>query len=141
MYALKPPAPTPTPERPRRPKRRVKQVKRQKASYEAIAYEAAAKLSVNALLSVAAIGALMHLLPYRGAQETKIHELDAAVQSTSERLGREQEKFSYYFDSYQMRETMQELTDRIDPNRRRVVWKTPAPPTPPKAAPATVPAN
>lgn len=136
MYALKPPPPTPTSQRPRRTVRRLKQVRRQKGVYEAIAYEAAAKLSVNVLLSVAAIGALLHLVPYRGAQTTKIHELDAALESTSERLGREQEKFSYYFDSYQMRETMQELTDRIDPNRRRIVWKTPATPAKPAPAPS-----
>lgn len=128
MYALKPPSPQRSPQKPTRVARKARP-KQQGSPYQAIAYETVAKLSVNVVLSLAAVSALVHLLPYRAAQETKVQELEAAVQSTSNRVQREREKFSYYFDPYQMRESMQELTDRIDPLRRRVVWQTPQPET------------
>lgn len=132
MYALKPPTPRPKSARPLRvvPKAKAKiQAKpRKKAEpYRAIAYETAAKITVNAVLSIAAIGALFQLLPYRSSQEIKLQELQAAVKSTGSRVQQVQSKFSYYFDPSQARESMQELTGRIDPQRRQIVWKAPAP--------------
>jgi hypothetical protein len=95
-------------------------------SYRAIAYETTAKLTVNIVLSIAAVGALFQLLPYRSSQEVKLQELQAAVKSTGSRVQQVQAKFSYYFDPSQARESMQELTGRIDPQRRQIVWKAPA---------------
>jgi hypothetical protein len=136
MYALKPPTPKSRSARPLRvvpkaqaPKAQasIKAKPRKKTQpYRAIAYEAAAKLTVNAVLSIAAIGALFQLLPYRSSQEIKLQELQAAVKSTGNRVQQVQSKFSYYFDPSQARESMQELTGRIDPQRRQIVWKAPA---------------
>ncbi|MBM0741456.1 hypothetical protein JOY44_07485 [Phormidium sp. CLA17] len=130
MYALKPPTPTPQSARPLRvvPKARAKAKPRRKTKpYRAIACETVAKITVNAVLSIAAIGALFQLLPYRSSQEIKLQELQAAVKSTGSRVQQVQSKFSYYFDPSQARESMQELTGRIDPQRRQIVWKAPAP--------------
>ncbi len=127
MYALKPPSPNLQPGRPPRSRRKVKPRKRVSA-HQSIAYEATAKLVVNVVLSVTALVALVQLLPYRSAQDVKLQELNAAVKSTGDRVQRVQSRFSYYFDPYQARESMQELTDRIDPSRRRIIWQAPANP-------------
>lgn len=125
MYALKPPPPNHPPTRAKRiaPKARLR---KREASYQAIAYETTAKLLVNVVLSIVAVSALVNLLPYRSSQVIKLQEMEAAVKSTSARVERERAKFSYYFDPYQARENMQQLTDRIDPTRKRIIWKTPA---------------
>lgn len=125
MYALKPPPSNRPPSRSTRlvPKARLR---KHRASYQAIAYETTAKLLVNVVLSVVAVSALVNLLPYRSSQVTKLQEMEAAVKSTSARVQRERARFSYYFDPYQARENMQQLTDRIDPTRKRIIWKIPA---------------
>lgn len=130
MYALKPPTSSPKSARPLRvvpkAKAKIKVKPRRKAKhYRAIACETTAKIIVNTVLSIAAIGALFQLLPYRSSQEIKLQELQAAVKSTGSRVQQVQSKFSYYFDPSQARESMQELTGRIDPQRRQIVWKAP----------------
>lgn len=141
MYALKPPKAPQPPVRANRVARKAKP-RQQSQPYRAIAYETTAKLVVNVVLSIAAVTALVKLLPYRSSQEGKLHELDAALQSTTHRVQGVQSRFQNLFDPYQARENMQELTDRIDPNRRRIFWKTPAPAQPAKPAvapPASIP--
>ncbi|MDX2229107.1 MAG: hypothetical protein NW220_05695 [Leptolyngbyaceae cyanobacterium bins.349] len=132
MYALKPPTPT---QQPKQVNRVARKAKPRKSShpYRAIAYETTAKLMVNVVLSVAAVTALAQLLPYRATQVGKIQELDAALKSTGERVQGVQNRFQNFFDPYQARENMQELTDRIDPNRRRIIWKSAPVITPPQS--------
>ncbi|MDX2244427.1 MAG: hypothetical protein NW224_27450 [Leptolyngbyaceae cyanobacterium bins.302] len=140
MYALKPPQPDQSTIRVNRVARRAKPRKRSRP-YQAIAFETTAKLVVNVVLSVAAVTALVKLLPYRSSQEGKIHELDAALQSTDHRVQNVQARFQNFFDPYQARENMQELTDRIDPNRRKVIWKAPATNAPVKPQAPVAPNN
>jgi len=131
MYALKPPNADQPPARGKRVARKVKSNQRSHP-YRAIAYETTAKLAVNVVLSVAAIAALVQLLPYRASQVGKIQELDAAVKSTQNRVQTVQTRFQNFFDPYQARENMQQLTDRIDPMRRKVIWKAPTATAPTK---------
>jgi len=138
MYALKPPTPTQLPVRVKRVVRKVK-ARKQSDPHRTIAYEVSAKLVVNVVLSMAAVTALVQLLPYRAAQVGKIQELDAALQSTDNRVEGVQARFQNFFDPYQARQNMQDLTDRIDPLQRRVIWKAPAPATSPQKA--AIPAN
>jgi hypothetical protein len=105
-------------------------VRRQANSYRAIAYETTAKLTVNVVLSIAAVSALANLLPYRASQEVKLRELQAAVGLTGERVQQVQDKFMYRFDPNQARESMQELTNRIDPLRRQIILQDPQKPVP-----------
>lgn len=150
MYALKTPKPVQPPVRSpqerqqeqqrRRSVQRVR-VRQSQAPHRAIAYETAAKLMVNVVLSTVAITALVQLLPYRASQAGKIQELEATLQSTGDRVKSVRDRFQHFFDPHQARENMQELTDRIDPNRRRIIWKTPSPAVPvaPQPAPNTNP--
>lgn len=131
MYALKPPTTDQPPIRVRGVARKAQSRKRSHP-YRAIAVETGAKLAVNVILSMVAVTALFQLLPYRASQVGKLQELDAAVQSTQGRVQNVQTRFQNFFDPYQARENMQQLTDRIDPMRRKVIWKAPT---------ATVPAN
>ncbi|MBF2029191.1 MAG: hypothetical protein IGS48_20915 [Oscillatoriales cyanobacterium C42_A2020_001] len=139
MYALKQPKPIRQPQRTSRVSPQARSRKRSHP-HRAIAYETTAKLVVNLVLSVAAISALVQLLPYRAAQEGKVQELEAAVKSTDRRVQGVQARFQNFFDPYQARENMQDLTDRIDPLRRRVIWKAPATP-PVKTQPPVAPKN
>ncbi|HEY9615492.1 MAG TPA: hypothetical protein V6C64_01535 [Microcoleaceae cyanobacterium] len=125
MYALKPSRPQPQPVRPQRVASKASSRQKQRQVYREIAYEASAKLAVNVVVSVAATAALIQLLPYRASQEVRLQELQAAVQSTGDRVQRVQSSFNYYFDPSQTREIMQEQSNRIDPYRRQIIWKQP----------------
>lgn len=125
MYALKPSRPQPQPVRPLRVVPKANSRQKQRQAYRAIVYEISAKLAVNVVVSVAATTALIQLIPYRSSQEVRLQELQAAVQSTSDRVQRVQSSFNYYFDPSQTREIMQEQSNRIDPQRRQIIWKQP----------------
>jgi len=85
------------------------------------------KLSVNVFLSLAAIAALVQLLPYRSNQEAKLQELQTTVASTHERVEQIQTRFSNYFDPSQGHTLMQQQSNRIDPRRVQVIWQKQAP--------------
>lgn len=122
MHALQPSPPS---LQPVRRSRKASHPRKQRHSQRAIALEAGVKLTVNVVLSMAAITALTHLLPYRTAQEAKLQEVQAAAKSTNDRLQRTQSLFSRYFDPYQARAIMQEQANRIDPNQRQVILDDP----------------
>ncbi len=141
MYALKQPKPSQLPQRSSRVSPKMRSRKKSHP-YKAIAYETTAKLIVNVVLSTAAVAALVQLLPYRASQVGKIQELEAAVKSTHHRVQGVQTRFQNFFDPYQARENMQDLTDRVDPLRRRIIWKAPAATQPSiKAEPPATPKN
>lgn len=140
MYALKPPKADQPPVRVKRVARKAAPGQR-RHPYRAIAYETTAKLAVNIVLSVAAVTALFQLLPYRASQVGKIQELDAALKSTQHRVQGVQTRFQNFFDPYQARENMQQLTDRIDPMRRKVIWKAPTATPPAKTDMPVAPAK
>jgi hypothetical protein len=100
-------------------------LQRKAAPHRLTAVETTAKLAVNFAVSIAAIVALVQLVPYHSAQDVKLQELQVAVKRTGARVQGVQSKFSNYFDPSQARENMQDLTDRIDPTRRQIVWKAP----------------
>jgi DNA-binding transcriptional regulator YiaG len=91
-----------------------------------MAVEATVRLTVNLLLSVAAIAALIQLLPYQTSQQVKLKELNATVKAARERVETSQKKFSHYFDPAQVRTVMQEQTNRIDAHKYPVLFQEPA---------------
>jgi hypothetical protein len=91
--------------------------------YRAITFEATVKLSVNVAVSIAAIATLVQLVPHLGSQQAKLQEVQAATRSASQRVQHNQGRFNYYFDASQTRTIMQEQTNRIDPNRRQIIWE------------------
>ncbi|MBE9013225.1 hypothetical protein IQ250_23795 [Pseudanabaenaceae cyanobacterium LEGE 13415] len=86
-----------------------------------LAAEAIAKLSVNVVISGAAIAALTQLIPYSLNQQAKLKEIQAEVQTTDTRVSRLKSDFNRYFDPQQATAIVQEQTNRADPNQRLVV--------------------
>ncbi|MBD2089410.1 hypothetical protein H6F67_06040 [Microcoleus sp. FACHB-1515] len=95
--------------------------------YRARAIETGAKLSVNVILTIAAGTALVKLLPYGFAQQTKLQEIHAEVSIVKERVDRLQTDFSRNFDPQQSKAIMQEQSSRIDPQQRQVIFVQPQP--------------
>lgn len=86
-----------------------------------ITIETTAKLVVNILLSTAAIGALVQLLPYHKSVQVKLEQIKAEATQTEERVNRLQKDFSRSFDPQQAKDVMQEQSHRVDPSRRQIV--------------------
>ncbi|MBD2036865.1 hypothetical protein H6F86_06560 [Phormidium sp. FACHB-592] len=122
MHALKPSSFPPQPQRPLRTVPRQKTKVKQRP-YRAALIETTVKLSVNVVLSAAAIGALSQLLPYRSSQAAKLQELQVTVAATEERVERTQNKFKQYFDPYQTGANMQAQSNRIGTQQRRIVFR------------------
>jgi hypothetical protein len=117
MNALQTPFPLHRPVRSPRSNPRITQRKH----HRAIALETSIKLTVNLVISGAAIAALTQLLPYSIAQQAKLQEVKAEVEITEKRVGRLKAEFNRYFDPRQAKSIMQEQTNRTDPNQRVVV--------------------
>jgi hypothetical protein len=111
--------PLPAPE-PRRRTRRV-QNQRRSQSYRAIALETFAKLAVNVTLSIAAVAALVQLLPYHFSTQTKLREIREEVKQTQARVNGLQNEFKRAFDPQQSKTVMQNNSHRVDPERRQII--------------------
>jgi ABC-type uncharacterized transport system YnjBCD permease subunit len=122
MHALQSPSPSLQPVRRVRNSPRPK-VRKHRHPYRAIAVEATARLAVNLLLSVAAIAALVQLLPYQTSQNVKLKELKETVKASTNRVDTIQKQFSHYFDPAQVRTVMQEQTNRIDARKYPIVFQ------------------
>jgi hypothetical protein len=121
MYALQP-----NPHQPR--VRRVRPgylpgqvIAAQQQSHASIALESGIKLGVNVLLSVAAIAALVQLVPYRTAQEVKLQELQAALKSSQDRASLAQNNFARVFDPSQAKQIGAEQTNQLPANQQEVL--------------------
>ncbi|MBD1845389.1 hypothetical protein H6F89_18650 [Cyanobacteria bacterium FACHB-63] len=123
MNALPLPQPpeSPKPRRTRQSARRARPQHQQSRSHRILAAEAIVKLSVNAVISSAAIAALVQLIPQSISQQTKLKEIQAEVQIAETRVTRLKADFNRYFDPQQATAIVQEQTNRADPNQRLVV--------------------
>jgi hypothetical protein len=101
-----------------RPKRHLRQ-----RSYRIMALETTTKVGVNIAISVAAISALVHLLPYHWSQQEKLRTIRTEVKLMETRVNTLQTEFSRNFDSGQRRSIMQEQAYRFDPNQRQLIFK------------------
>ncbi|MBD2183867.1 MULTISPECIES: hypothetical protein [Aerosakkonema] len=120
MNAIQPSRPPLQPVESRRVAQSRHRQKRNRAN-TAIALETTAKLTVNILLSSAAIVALVQLLPYHKSVQTKLQEIRGQVQQKEERVNRLQTDFGNLFDPKQAKTNMQDLSSRVDPARRKIV--------------------
>lgn len=98
-----------------------KQTKRHTRSDRALAIEIAIKLIANGVLSIAALAALVRLLPYQFSQQAKLQEIRLEVNETEAEVKTLRSNFNRYFDSTQAKKVMQEQSPRLDPDRRRIV--------------------
>lgn len=87
--------------------------------------EVMAKLGVNALMVVVAISALARLIPYNMAQTKQLDNLRAEVQMTQSRVDALQTNLEQNFDPQRSRRVMQEQSQLLDPNQKRIIWLQP----------------
>lgn len=128
MNAIQPLRPSLRPESPLRvvPQPRPRQRRRvQKATAQVpagIVMETVFKLSINVVLSAAAVSTLTRILPYQLSQQEKLQEIRAEVNVTEGRVNRLRSDFGRNFDPQQTRTIMQEQSNRVDPKQLQVVW-------------------
>ena len=124
--------PTVTPLRPVKTPPRVtprRSTSRQRSyPHQTLAAETGVKLAVNMVLSVCATSALIQLWPHYRAVQEKLHEIQAEVNLTSERVDKSRSDFNRYFDPSQAKSVMQEQSNRIDPQQRPVILQEPQAP-------------
>jgi predicted HTH domain antitoxin len=87
----------------------------------ALAIEIAIKLIANGVLSIAALAALVKLLPYQFLQQAKLQEIRLEVNETEAEVKTLRSNFNRYFDPTQAKKVMQEQSPRLEPNQRRIV--------------------
>jgi len=87
-----------------------------------VAVEVGVKLAVNLVLAIAAVSALVKLIPYNLIQQAKLRELTTEVAAVEGRVEQIQTDFNRHFDPRQATSVMQEQTSRIQPRQRPIVW-------------------
>ncbi|PLZ95857.1 hypothetical protein CEN50_20700 [Fischerella thermalis CCMEE 5268] len=103
-----------------RPKRHLRQ-----RSYQVMALETTAKIGVNIVISVAAVTALVRLLPYHWSQQGKLQEINTELRQVEARVNALNVEFSRNFDPRQAKSIMQEQGYRFDPNQRPIMLMKP----------------
>lgn len=99
-----------------RPKRHLRQ-----RSYQVMALETTAKIGVNIVISVAAVTALVKLLPYHWSRQAKLQEINTELRQVEARVNTLKVEFSRNFDPRQAKSIMQEQGYRFDPNQRPIM--------------------
>lgn len=125
MNAFQPqPRPTPTPVR--RPRLRPKRMP-QSASYRAIALESLFKLSVNSLLTLVAIVAIVQWMPLYFTRQSELRQLQAQVRLVEIRVQRLKADMAIYFDPARTQATVESETGRVPVRQRPIRWQTDRP--------------
>ncbi len=95
----------------------------QKSTYiVGITIESTAKLLTNILLSLGLSSALFKLLPHYQSIQEKLQVIESEIETTTERLNTEKEKFSRYFDPSQAKTIMHEQSNRLDSHQIPIIW-------------------
>ena len=118
MNAFQSSRPPVQPVEPRKPRPRHH---RHRQSHRFMVLETTAKLSVNFVISVAALYGLAQLVPYNWSQQKKLQEIQAEGKRVEGRVNRLQTDFSRYFDPHQAKTIMQEQSNLLAPGQRPVV--------------------
>ncbi|MBN8564658.1 MAG: hypothetical protein J0L70_29440 [Leptolyngbya sp. UWPOB_LEPTO1] len=121
--------PLPQPPESQKPRRsRAQQPLRRQVRSRVLAAEALIKLSVNALISTAAIAALTQLIPYGVTQQAKLKEIQTEVKTADTRVSRLKAAFNRNFDPHQASKVAQEQANVMPPDSRMVVLGDVEPP-------------
>ncbi|MGF1457464.1 MAG: hypothetical protein ACFBSG_00400 [Leptolyngbyaceae cyanobacterium] len=109
--------------------------------FRAFGWELTGKLTVNLLLTLVALAALVKLIPYYQTQRQVLQDLDLSIDTLQAHNQRLRGDFSRYFDPAQTSQVLQENGARESAQHVPIVWvdKLPTPPTdaPTAEAPAT----
>ncbi|MBD2483202.1 MULTISPECIES: slr1601 family putative cell division protein [Planktothrix] len=111
----------------RRPRTRRISQQRRTQNRRLLTVETTVKLGVNLILSAFSISALIQMLPHHRSVSEKVQDIRAEVKMTEERVAKEREEFSRYFDPQQTQSIMQEQGNRIDPSQKPIIWIEPSP--------------
>ncbi|MEB3292646.1 MAG: hypothetical protein VKJ24_05770 [Synechococcales bacterium] len=95
-----------------------------KQYHRTLALETSIKLATNLIISSIAVGTLIHLLPYRSAQQAKLVELQQEVQQVEHRVSSAKDAFGQAFNSdpKQVKEVLKQQTAMTDPSERQIVF-------------------
>jgi cell division protein FtsB len=124
MNALPNYVPPPLPPEPSR--RQVVRRRKRRNPHRAIAIETGFKLGVNGVLVIVAVSALVKLVPYNLAQQSKLKEIRTEVAELEGRVDHLQAALSRWFDPQQAMNVMQTESHRVDPQQRQILWLPPA---------------
>ena len=113
---------TPPVRRKKAPSRRKKSTRRTFPRYGALTLEISAKILVNVILLTIVTTALNKLIPNYRTQLSRLEEVQQEVDKTQVRVDKLNNEFTRNFDPYQSEIIMQEQTNQIKPNQRRVIW-------------------
>lgn len=83
------------------------------------------KLTVDVTVSLGAIAALTQLVPSYTTSRGQLEQLQEDVDATRSQVQQLQGQFSRYFDPTQVNRLLEEETQRLDPQRRPIVWSEP----------------
>lgn len=123
MNALPRYTPPPLPPEPSR--HQVVRRRKRRNPHRAIAIETGFKLGVNGILAIVAVSALVKLVPYNLAQQSKLKEIQTEVAALEGRVDRLEADLSRQFDPQQAMSVMQTESNRVDPRQRQVRWLPP----------------
>jgi hypothetical protein len=123
MHATQPVIHSPRPVEPSRRVSRRRLPQKRTHPHSAIALETSVKLVINIILSTCATSALVQLYPLHHQVQEKLRNVEAEVQMTQERVNKAKTEFNRNFDPSQSRSLMQEYSNRVDPQKRQVIWK------------------
>jgi hypothetical protein len=85
---------------------------------------------VNTVLAIAAISALVRLIPYNLSQQEKLEKLSHEVALAQQDVGQLQANFDRYFDPQQTEKIMLEEGYRMRPDQIRIIWGSAEPSVP-----------
>ncbi|MFN4279362.1 hypothetical protein [Thermosynechococcus sp.] len=91
----------------------------------AIAWEAAAKITVNLVLLAFGLGAIAKLVPYQLTQLQKLHALEAEVAQLEARVQELQRELERDRRPQARQRIAQEEANLIAANQRRIIWVQP----------------
>lgn len=113
----------------RRPRLRPKQLPKS-ASYRSIALESLFKLSVNSLLALIAVAALVQWIPLYATRRAELRQLQAEVRLVETRVQTLRSEMTQNFDPAHNRATVEAETGRVPLNQRPVRWQPDRPSQP-----------
>ncbi|MGF1570723.1 MAG: hypothetical protein ACFCVD_22055 [Nodosilinea sp.] len=97
----------------------------QRLSKHTALLEISARLGVNGLLTVVALGALGQLVPHIQTQAQRLQAVNSEVAVAEVAHAKLKSDFGRYFDPWQAGKIMQEQSGYKVSNERQVVWTTP----------------
>lgn len=123
MSAIRPVPPMIAPVTPsRRPRVRQTARRRPLRNPGLLTVETTIKLGINLILSAFTLSALVQMLPQHRSASEKLQDIRAEVKITEERVMKEREEFTRYFDPQQTKTIMQEQGNRIDPTQKPIIF-------------------